>query len=206
MPSSRLPLILQFAFLFVVLTPPAGAQQNNQQPKAPSTRRVFTNDDVEKAAPQSADGAPQIPGLVQCGTDLKCFLTALDSATPAVITRSETVEVGDAIANSNSTWWTSQFTTDRCTISFRVNTFEARLNAKVVPPTSPDHDVAESKLAEMKRDFDKVRGQPSTCTVAIKDLKILMTPPSWSLMSLGPATSFGKNCSGALFNSLPSAR
>jgi hypothetical protein len=30
-----------------------------------------------------------------------------------------------------------------------------------------------------------------------------MTPPSWSLMSLGPATNFGKNCSGALFDPLP---
>jgi hypothetical protein len=202
MPSSQSPLILQFAFVLVFLTPSLGTQQSNSQPpKAPSTQRhVFTNDDVEGAAPQSAYLAPQIPGLIQCGTDLKCFLKALDTATPAAVTRIETVEVGTAILASNSTWWTTQFTGARSTVSFRVDSLEAKVNPKVVPETSAAYAAVEAKLAEMLRDFGgEIRGQTSTCTLSVQDLKALMTLPSGSLLGLGPASNFGKNCTGAGF-------
>jgi hypothetical protein len=153
---------------------------------------------------QSSDGLPQISGLIKCGRDLKCFLQALDNVTPSAIMRSETAEVGTGVVTSNSTWWTTQFAADRCTVWFRVEAFEAKVNEKVVPDNPNAARVAtEGKLAEMKRDFETIRGKTGTCVLAVKDLKALMTAPSWSLMSLGPASNFGKTCSGPAFDTSP---
>jgi hypothetical protein len=55
-------------------------------------------------------------------------------------------------------------------------------------------------MAEMNRDFETIRGKTETCTLAVKSLKALMTSPYWSLMTLGPASNFGKNCSGPAFD------
>jgi len=189
--------------LLAVLISPAAAQQNDPETsKTPSKpRHVFTNDDIQRADSQSNDGLPQIPGLIKCGRDLKCFLQALDSATPAAVRRSETAEEGTGVVTSNSTWWTTQFAADRCTVSFRVETLEAKVNEKVVPDSpKAARDAVEKKLAELNRDFETIRGKTETCTLTVKDLKVLMTSPSWSLMSLGPASNFGKNCSGPAFD------
>jgi hypothetical protein len=189
--------------LLAVLISPAAAQQNGREaPKAPSKPvHVFTNDDIKGSSSQSGDGLPQIPGLIKCGKNLKCFLQALDSAKPAAVTRSETAEQGTGVVTSDSTWWTTQFASEQCTVSFRVDTLEAKVNEKVVLD-SPQavRDAAEGRLAEMKRDFETIRGKTETCTLAVKDLRALMTSPSWSLMSLGPASKFGKNCSGPAFD------
>jgi hypothetical protein len=194
--------------LLALLVSPAAAQQNDQQnTKAPSKpRHVYTNDDIKGAGSQSGDGLPQIPGLVKCGAELKCFLQALDSATPAAVSRSETVEQGTGVLTSNSIWWTTQCTADHCTVSFRVDALEAKVNEKVVQDRSKAaRDAVEGKIAEMNRDFETIRGKTCTCTLAVKDLKALMTSSSWSLMSLGPASNFGKNCSGPAFDVLGSS-
>ena len=152
------PQLFLIASFISLVTP----QNSGEPPKAPSTQhRVFTNDDVEGAASQSADRPAPMPGLIQCGADIKCFLSAVDAATLAAVTRSETVEIGTAVVTSNSTWWVSQFTADHCTLSFRVNSLEARLNPKAVPDTTTAHEAVEARLCEMRRDFDKVRGQTS---------------------------------------------
>jgi hypothetical protein len=191
--------------LLAILVFPAAAQQTDRETSKapPKPRHVFTNDDLEGAGSQSSDGLPQIPGLIKCGRDLKCFLQTLDSATPAAITRSENAEEGTGVVTSNSTWWTTQFAADRCTVSFRVDTFEAKVNEKVVQDSpKATRDAVEGKIAEMNRDFETIRGKTETCTLAVKDLKALMTSPSWSLMGLGPASNFGKNCSGPAFGTL----
>jgi hypothetical protein len=195
--------VLLFLFVLISLIHPAAAEQDNQEaPKAPSKpRRVFTNDDIKDAGSQSGDGLPQIPGLIRCASDLKCFLQALDSATPAAVTRAETVEQGTAVVTSNSIWWTTQYTGEQCLVSFRIDAFEAKVNEKVVGANpKASRDAAEGKLAEMNREFEGIRGKVSTCTMAVKDLKALMTASAWSLMSLGPASRFGRNCSGAAFD------
>ena len=190
--------------LLAVLISPAAAQQNDRETaKTPSKpRHVYTNDDLKGADSQSGDALPEIPGLIKCGKDLECFLQALDSATPAAVTRSETKEVGTGVVTSNSAWWTTHYAADRCTVSFRVDTFEAKVNENVVPasPLSA-RDAVEAKIAEMNRDFETIRGQTETCTLAVKSLKALMISPYWSLMTLGPASNFGKNCSGPAFDS-----
>lgn len=202
MTSIQLPAAKVLLLLAVFISPAAAQQNDRETAKAPSKpRRVFTNDDMKGAGSQSRDGLPQIPGLIKCGKDLRCFLQALDSATPAAVTRSETVEVGTGVVISNSTWWTTQFAADRCTVSFRVDAFKAKVNEKVVPDSpKAARDGVEIKLGEMSRDFETIRGKTGTCTLAVKDLKVLMTSPSWSLMSLGPASNFGKNCSGPAFD------
>ena len=65
---------------------------------------------------------------------------------------------------------------------------------------SDTRDAVEGKIAEMNRDFETIRGKTETCTLAVMGLKALMTSPSWSPMSLGPASNFGKNCSGPAFD------
>ncbi|MGD0228229.1 MAG: hypothetical protein ABSF71_38495 [Terriglobia bacterium] len=134
MTSIQLPTA-KVLLLLAVLISPAVAQQNDRQtaktpPKAP---HVYTNDDINGADSKSGDALPEIPGLIKCGKDLKCFLQALDSTTLAAVTRSETKEVGTGVVTSNSTWWTTQYSADRCVVSFRVDTFEAKANEKVVP-------------------------------------------------------------------------
>jgi len=188
--------------LLLVVNSPAAAQQNSgETPEAhPKPRRIFTNDDIERGAFQPDDGLPPIPGLAKCGKDIKCFLEALDKATPAAVTRTETAKEGTAVVTSSSTWWTTQFSTERCTVSFRVDALAAKVNEEVVPENPKAvRDAAEAKIAEMIRDFGKIRGRAETCSLAIKDFKALMKASSWSLMSLGPASNFGKNCSGPGF-------
>ena len=202
MTSIKLSATKVLLFLVVLISSAAAQQNDRETPKAPSKpRRVFTNDDMKEAGSQSSDGLPQIPGLIKCGRDLKCFLQALDSAKPAAVTRSETAEQGTGVVTSNSIWWTTEFASEQCTVSFRVDAFEAKVNEKVVPDSpKAAHDAVEKKLAEMNRDFETIRGKTETCTLAVKDLRALMTSPSWSLMSLGPASKFGKNCSGPAFD------
>ena len=53
----------------------------------------------------------------------------------------------------------------------------------------------------MNRDFETIRGKTGTCTLPVKGLKALMISPYWTLVTLGPATNFGKNCSGPAFDS-----
>ena len=103
------------------------------------------------------------------------------------------------MVTSSSTWWTTQFTGDRCTVSFRVDAIDAKVNEEVVPKAL--RQAAEDKLAEMKRDFEAVRGKTETCSLTLKDLKALMRSSSWSLMGLGPASNFGRDCSGPGFGS-----
>jgi len=62
-------------------------------------------------------------------------------------------------------------------------------------------DAVEAKMAEMNRDFATIRGKTETCTLPAKNLKVLMISPYWSLMTLGPASNYGKNCSGPAFDS-----
>jgi len=182
----------------LVLISLAAAQQNGSEaPKAPSrTRRIFTNEDLNFGP--SDDGLPPIPGLIKCGQNLRCFLQTLDKASPAALTRTEIAKEGTALVTSNSTWWTTQFEPDRCTVSFRVDAIDAKVNEELVPEAA--HHAVEDKLAEMKREFESMRGKTGTCSLALKDLKALMTSSSWSLMSLGPASNFGKNCSGPAFD------
>jgi hypothetical protein len=197
-----------FFLLLALLISPVTAQQNDQETSKapPKPHHVYTNDDLQGVGSQSGDGLPQIPGLVKCRTDLKCFLQALDSATPSAVTRSETVEQGTGMLISNSTWWTTQFAADHCTVSFRVDAFEAKVNEKVVQDSpKAARDAVEGKIPEMNRDFETIRGKTNTCTLVVKDLKALMISPSWSLMSLGPASNFGKNCSGPTFDALRSS-
>jgi len=188
--------------LLVVLISPAAAQQNDRESAQPPSkpRHVYTNDDIHGA--DSPDALPEIPGLIKCGKDLKCFLQALDSATPAALTRSEAVEAGTGLVTSNSTWWTTQYAADRCTVSFRVDMFEAKVNEKVVPAIpQAAHDAAAAKITEMNLDFESIRGKTETCTLPVKNLKALMISPYWSLVTLGPASNYGKNCSGPAFDS-----
>jgi hypothetical protein len=106
--SIKLPAA-EVLLLLAVLISPAAAQQNDRgTAKMPSKPpHVYTNDDIKGADSQSGDALPEIPGLIKCGKDLQCFLRALDSATPAAVTRSETKEVGTEVVTSNSTWWTT---------------------------------------------------------------------------------------------------
>ena len=132
--------------------------------------------------------------------DVDCFVEALDQATPAAITRTEDVEVGTAVVNSKSTWWATEFTNDRCTVSFRFDDLVASMNEKTVAGSpKAARDAIEGKLERMERDFEDVRGKTASCDVAVKELRALMLSISWSVMSLGPASNFGKNCSGAGF-------
>jgi len=191
--------------LLAVAMSAAAAQQSDPQPnKTPAKpRHVYTNDDFKGAGSESGDALPQIPGLIKCGTDLKCFLNAIDSASPAAVSRSENVEQGTGALTSHSTWWTTHCAADQCTFSFRFDAFEAKVNEKVVQESSPaTRSLVESRIADMNRDFGPIRGQTGTCTLAVKDLKELMTSPMWSLMSLGQASNLGKSCTGSAIDAL----
>jgi hypothetical protein len=185
------------------LISPAAAEQNGGESRQARTKpgHIFTNDDIEGSAAHSDDGLPPVPGLVKCGKDIKCFLEALDRATPAALTRTETAREGSAVVTSTSTWWTTEFTAEKCKVSLRVDAIDAKVNERVVPQhPKAIRDAVEAKIAEMQRDFESIRGKTSTCSLAVKDFKTLMTSASWSLMSLGPASNFGKNCSGPAFD------
>jgi len=189
--------------MLMALLSPAAAEQNGGQPPKPRPKagRVLTNDDVQSGPSQADDGLPPIPGLIKCGKDIKCFVEALDKATPAAVTRTEEAEEGTALVTSTSTWWTAQFAAERCLVSFRVDALSARVNEKAVPERPKAvRDAAEAKLAEMIRDFKGIRGKTETCSLAVKDFKALMRSTSWSLMSLGPASNFGKDCTGPAFD------
>jgi hypothetical protein len=191
--------------LLLVLVPlvlPAARPQNDQAPTQTSkSPHVYTNDDLERPDSGYDNGLPPIPGLIKCRNDLECFVQALDQATPAAITRTENVEVGTAVVSSKSAWWTTEFTNDRCTVYFRFEDLVAGINEKAVAGRpKAARDAIEGKLERMKRDFEDVRGQTATCNVAVRDLKALMLSSSWSVMGLGPASNFGKNCSGAGFD------
>ena len=104
------------------------------------------------------------------------------------------------MVTSNSTWWTTQFSAERCTVSLRLDSLAAKVNEKVVAQFPKEaRAAAEAKLVEMQRDFESIRGKTGTCSLAVKDLKALMISSSWTLMSLGPASNFGKTCSGPAF-------
>ncbi len=176
------------------------ALQAAPQPKA---RRVFTNDDLERGRPQSS--VPSIPGLVDCGADVQCFVKALDSATPAAVRRRESESEGRGgllTMSSNSTWWTTGYTGARCTVSFRVDEFEEKADEKIFRDMAQaERDTVQRKIAEFNRGFETIRGQISTCNLAVKDLKAVMTSPRLSLLRLGQASNFGKDCTGPGFGS-----
>ena len=191
------------AGLFLAISAGAGAAQqhggNAAKPSKPT--RVYTNDDVGQSRSRYENDVPEIPGLIKCGENIDCFVRALDDATPAAVRHVETAEEGTAVVTSDSTWWTTKVGDGRCTLSFRVDSLDARVTDRVVPVDSkPARDTAEARLEEMRRDFANVRGKTETCTLALKDVKSLMTSSSWSLMLLGPASEFGRNCSGPGFD------
>lgn len=203
--SSKLASAMVLLFLVVVDSPAAAQQNSGETPKAhPKPRRIFTNDDIGNRTSQPDEKLPPIPGLIKCGKDIKCFLAALDKATPATVTRTETAKEGTAVVTSNSTWWTTQFAVETCTVSLRVDDLAVKVNEKVVPENPKAvRDAAETKVAEMNRDFGNIRGKIGTCSLGVKDLKTLMMSSSWSLMSLGTASNLGKNCSGPAFDAPP---
>jgi len=83
----------------------------------------------------------------------------------------------------------AQFAGERCTVSVRVDAFEAKVNERVVANSSKAaHGAFEDKIAEVNRDFESIRGK--TCNLAVKDLKALMASASSSLIRLGPASNF----------------
>jgi hypothetical protein len=191
----------RIAFLMLLVSPVLGQQKSVEGAKAEAkATRTLTNDNISIGSSQSSDRLPPIPGAINCGKDLKCFLPSLDKATPAAIKRSETVREGTAVVTMESVWWTSEFAADRCTVSFRVDNLDAKLNEDVVPDDPKAHADVEAKLAEMKRDFESFRGKTETCSMTIRDLRTVMTSSAWSLISLGPASGFGKTCSGPMFN------
>jgi hypothetical protein len=103
---TRIFRMLAIALFLSALAAVAVALQNEPaHPAAPAKpRHVYTNDDLTSVAPQPVDGVPDIPGLIKCGTDLKCFLQALDSRTPAAVTRNETAEEMNGVVTATSTW------------------------------------------------------------------------------------------------------
>ena len=178
------------------------SQRSNAQTKS---RRVLTNDDFAAAGHSSEAGVPEIPGLVKCGRDLNCFLEALDRSAPAAVTRNETAEQANAVVTAASTWWVANFAAEKCTVSFRVEAFKAEVNEKVVQDKPKAvRDAIEARIAESNKDFEQIRGKTNTCTMSRKDFKVVMMSRSLSLMSLGPATHMGKDCSGSMFQPLPS--
>ena len=198
--SRLFPAACSLTFLLSVMFLSAGAAQQNGGAKASKPGRVYTNDDIARAHSRYDNDVPEIPGLIKCGEDLDCFLRALEDGAPAAVTRGETAEQGTAVVSSNSTWWTTRFSAGRCTVSFRVDSLEAKVNEKVVPAVPrAARGAAQARLEQMKRDFAEVRGKSSVCSVNVKDLKALMTSAAWSPMALGPVTNFGKDCSGPGF-------
>jgi len=199
---SKVPWATVLLSLLFLISPAAAQQNGGESHQArPKPGRIFTNDDIESLPSEADDGLPPIPGLIKCGKDIKCFLEALDKAAPAGVTRNEEAEEGTAVVASSSTWWTTQFAAGRCIVSFRVDALSAKVNEKVVPERPKAlRDALEAKFAEMIQDFESIRGKTETCSLAVKDFKILMKSPSWSLMNLGPVSNFGKNCSGPAFD------
>ncbi len=157
---------------------------------------------VVMLAPQQStpnDGIPSIPGLINCGTSVQCFLDALNKPAPVAVTRTEIVEQGTAVITSKSVWWVT-CAGDRCAVSFRVDDFEAKINEKFLATIPPEtRSTAEERLNQMKRDFGNIRGKTGTCAIALKDVRPLVTGPALSLMTLGPVSNFGKTCSGPAF-------
>lgn len=187
--------------LLLTLVSMTAAQETggNSASKPP---HVYTNDDFPRPGTDFDDALPEIPGLIHCNGDRACFLRAIDEATPAALRRTETAEPGTAIVNSRSVWWTTEFAGERCTVSFRVDAVEAKVNEKLMAAKpKAEHDAAEARIEAMVRDFQEVRGKTETCTLAVRDLKALMSSSSWTLLALGPMTNFGKACSGPGFDS-----
>ena len=201
-PAARTLLLL--ALTAAMLAAPVGAQQSDAGSKpAAKSHRTFTNDDMGSGnasssdARSSDDGIPSIPGLVKCGQDVDCFLQALDKNTPATVIRDERLELGGVVLSSNSVWWTSRVDPNQAVVWLRVDSFDASMKEGAELPKA-NHDTAVAKMAELNRNFETIRGKNGTCLLPTASLKAMMKSP-WSLMSLGIASGFGKNCTGPAF-------
>ena len=204
--TRRLLLFCLMAALIANISPPPAAGQQNDAGSKPATktRRTFTNDDIGIAgsasssdASSSDDGIPPIPGLIKCGQDVDCFLQALDKNTPATVTRDERLELGGVVLSSNSVWWTSRVDPNQVVVWLRVDAFDASMKEGAELPKA-NHDTAVAKMSELNRNFENIRGKNGTCLLPTSSLKAMMKS-TWSLMSLGIASGFGKNCTGPAF-------
>ena len=189
------------------------ARKNRQRQTADSTtpKRVLTTEDVATPDPSMNVTIPDIPNLVRCAKNEQCFLENIDKGIPAFLTRTETEKpLNDGIITATISWWTTSYSGNTATLSFRVEDFKARINEAVFENrTEQARKERESKIAEAIRDFEKVRKQDNTCTLSRRDLKAVLTSSAMSLMTIGPATNLGKSCTGAMFvptASLPPAK
>lgn len=170
-------------------------RESHAQQRKPG--RVFTDDDVKT---KSADQIPDIAGMKKCGKETACFVVAVEGGKPASLEHAETVEEGTGVLTAASTWWSTGCKLDKCEVSFRLDSFKAAPNEKVVeglPAEARKH--AEARLADANRDSEAIIGKANTCAVAAKDLRRAFTSPRLSFVGLGGLADMGKACTGPMF-------
>lgn len=160
--------------------------------------RVLTNDDISPN--QAGKMPPYLPGTIACGSDMKCFLAAIDKGTLAWMTKAEKTPEASAIFTTSTTWWTTKYVGEACSVSIRLNEFSGEIDEERAKARRPsERPMVEAKLAELKREMPKVVGKDNTCQLTRSDLKKALTAPGLSLTTAAVLSFYDKGCTGPLF-------
>lgn len=174
------------------------ARKNRETKESKKAARVLTNDDL---SPNQADKLPPNlpPGAQNCNTDQKCFLEAIDKGTIAWMIKSEKAYEESVLLSTSTTWWTTGYTVDKCSVSIRLNEFSAVIDEERAKRRPQDRARIEAQLAELKQQSPNVLGKENTCLLTRADVRKALTGTGLSVTTVAVLAFYGKSCTGPLF-------
>lgn len=173
------------------------ARKNREAKESKKAARVLTNDDL---SPGQADKLPPyLPGTVACGTDLKCFLDAIDKGTLAWVTKSEKAFEESVLLSTSTTWWTTRYAGDQCTVFIRLNEFSAEIDEERAKRRPQDRERIEAHLAEWNQQLPNIRGKDNTCLLTRSAVKKALTGRDLSVTTAAVLAYPDRGCTGPLF-------
>ncbi len=174
------------------------ARKNREAKEGKKAAKVLTNDEL---SPGQADKLPPnlAPGTQSCGTDQKCFLAAIDKGTLAWMIKSEKAYEESALVSTSTTWWTTGFEGDICSVSIRLNEFSAEIDEERAKRRPQDRARIEAMLAQLKVETPNIIGKENTCRLTRADLKKALTGTGLSVTTAAVLAFYDKSCTGPLF-------
>jgi len=174
------------------------ARKNREAKEGKKAAKVLTNEDL---SPNQADKVPpNLPvGTQNCNTDQKCFLEAIDKGTLAWFIKAEKAYEESVLLTTSTTWWTTGYAGNKCSVSIRLNEFSAEIDEERAKRRPQDRARIEAQLAQLKQESPNVLGKENTCLLTRADVRKALTGTGLSVTTAAVLSFYDKSCTGPLF-------
>jgi hypothetical protein len=163
-----------------------------------SKTRVLTNDDL--APETSRQEPPGVPGLLRCGSELKCFLEAIDRAVPAAVIQHQQGFEDIVDFKASTAWWVTRYDGEKLTVQVRLDELEVEVNSERARSKPPGEALAmQARLADVKRHLIGVLGAVNTCQISKSGFKRALAAKVFTPSHVAFHANQGTVCSGPLF-------